>query len=68
MGISDSYTAWCLNEAALYIRGKLAETGTLPAQWESGASDNRSAVSQMLRHRGVIFNDKRRNDRRDTDA
>ncbi len=66
MGISDSYTAWCFDEACLYLISKIEETGEVPDVWQE--CDNKTAVASMLQRRGVIFNDRRRNDKRKSDT
>ncbi len=59
--ISDSYTAWCFDEAALYLLAKIEGSGEIPDMWRK--CDNKTAVASMLQRRGVIFNDRRRNDK-----
>ncbi len=66
MGITDSYTAWCFDEACLYMMSKLEDTGEIPDAWRQ--CDNKTAVASMLQRRGVIFNDRRRNDKRKSDT
>ena len=66
MGISDSYTAWCFDEVCLYLISKIEETGEIPDVWQK--CDNKTAVASMLQRRGVIFNDRRRNDKRKSDT
>ncbi len=66
MGISDSYTAWCFDEVCLYLISKIEETGEVPDVWQK--CDNKTAVASMLQRRGVIFNDRRRNDKRKSDT
>lgn len=63
LGIPDSYTAWCFDEAVLYIISKIEESGEIPDIWQE-KNDNKSTVASMLQQKGVIFNDRRRNDRR----
>ena len=67
MGISDSYTAWCFDEAVLYLLAKIEEAGEIPDVWQE-QKDNKTAVASMLQQKGVIFNDRRRNDRRKSDS
>ncbi len=64
LGISDSYTAWCFDEAVLYILSKVESTGEIPDLWQ--IRDNKTAVASMLQRKGVIFNDRRRNNKRES--
>ncbi len=66
MCIADSYIGWCFDEAALYLLSKIEETGEIPDIWQ--AHDNKTAVESMLQRRGVIFNDRRRNDKCQSDS
>lgn len=60
MGAQDSYTAYCFDEACMYIRGKIAEGCPLPPEI-SGVECNRNFIDKFGSMRGVEFNDKRRN-------
>jgi hypothetical protein len=65
LGITDSYTAFCFDEAALYLLGAAAEYG-IPAAWETGRKN--TAAEEMIRQEGVIFIDRRRNNSGDHKA
>lgn len=60
VGAEDSFTAYCFDEACLYIRGKIAEGATLPPEL-SGITDNSSFIDKFGKMKGVELNDKRRN-------
>lgn len=64
--IPDSYTAWCFDEASLYLLTKMEETGEIPDVWQK--CDNKTAVESMLQRKGVIFNDRRRNNKCKSDT
>ncbi len=66
LGIEDSYTAWCFDEAVLYMLSEIENTGEIPGSWLAGGS--KSAVESMLQRKGVIFNDRRRNNKRQSGA
>lgn len=66
LGISDSYTAWCFDEAVLYLLSQIEEKGEIPDLWQK--CDNKTAVAAMLQRKGVIFNDRRRNDKCKSDT
>lgn len=59
MGVQDSYTAYCFDEACMYIRGKIAEGCPLPPEI-SGVEGNRNFIDTFGSMKGVEFNDKRR--------
>lgn len=63
LDIADSYTAWCFDEAVLYILSKIEGCGEIPDLWLE--QDNKTAVASMLQRKGVIFNDRRRNNKRE---
>lgn len=60
MGAQDSYTAYCFDEACMYIRSKIVEGCPLPPEI-SGVECNRNFIDKFGSMRGVEFNDKRRN-------
>lgn len=60
IGAEDSLTAFCFDEACLYIRGKIAEGAPLPSEI-SGITGNSSFIEKFGNMKGVELNDKRRN-------
>ncbi len=60
IGAEDSYTAYCFDEACMYIRGKISEGCSLPPEI-SGIEGNKSFIEKFGSMKGVEFNDKRRN-------
>lgn len=60
VGAEDSFTAYCFDEACLYIRGKIAEGTPLPPEL-SGITSNSGFIDKFGKMKGVEFNDKRRN-------
>ncbi len=59
LGVEDTYTAYCLDEACMYALCKLEEIGRLPDSLLPKSSA--TAVSQMKSMKGVTFIDYRRN-------
>lgn len=59
LSVSDSYTAFCLDEAAAYILGQVETRGELPQVWQQGEAEGRV-------YKGVKVIDRRRHNKRDS--
>lgn len=69
IAVNDAFTAYCFDEACLYIKGRLAEGTALPIELAGvSLSNNKNFLASFGRMKGVRFDDKRRNGRSLSDA
>lgn len=62
-GVEDSYAAFCLDEACMYILCRIESEGKLPRSLErlTEPRGNSAAVAGMINRKGVEHHDYRRN-------
>jgi len=67
--VDDAYTAYCLDEACLYIQCRIENEGRLPRALEkfTEPQSNAETVQNLINKGGVGHNDYRRNDSRKSD-
>lgn len=63
MGAADSYAAYCLDEACMYILCRIEQDGALPVALEREIipKNNMETINELMKQKGVCHYDYRRN-------
>lgn len=61
--VADSYAAYCLDEACMYILCRIEQDGALPAMLEREIypKNNTDMINGLIKQKGVLHYDYRRN-------